>query len=190
MLALEEKIKKEGKVLPGGILKVGSFLNQQIDISFLMEMGREISRLYENCGVTRIFTIESSGIAIAVAAATYMNVPVVFARKNKSNNIANDVYTSRVSSFTHGNTYDAVVSREYIKADDTVLIIDDFLARGSALVGLIDMVKQSGAKIAGAAIAIEKGFQGGGDNIRRTGIRIESLALIENMTDNEIIFKR
>lgn len=190
MKALEEKILQEGKILDGGVLKVGAFLNQRIDAAFIMEMGKEIARLYKDCGITKIFTIESSGIAIAMAAALELEVPFVFAKKNKSANVGDEVYSSRVHSFTHGNTYDAVVSKEFITADDTVLIVDDFLARGNALIGLIDMVKQSGAKLVGAAIAIEKGFQGGGDKLRQEGMRIESLALIDEMENGTVKFRR
>ena len=190
MKALEEKILKEGKILGKDILKVGGFLNQRIDTEFLSEMGKEIARLFEGDKITKIFTIESSGIAIAVAAAFYMKVPVVFAKKNKSANVGDDVYTSEVHSFTHGNTYDAVVSKEYLKDDDSILIIDDFLARGNALHGLIDMVNQAGARLVGAAIAIEKGFQGGGDELRKKGIRVESLALIDSMDGEKIVFRR
>ncbi len=190
MKSLEDKIIREGKIYDGGVLKVGSFLNQRVDAAFIMEMGKEIARLYKDSGVTKIFTIESSGIAIAMAAAIEMKVPFVFAKKNKSANVGDDVYTARVHSFTHGNTYDAVVSREYLGSEDTVLIVDDFLARGNALVGLIDMVKQSGAGLAGAAIAIEKGFQGGGDELRAQGYRIESLALIEKMENGTIEFRK
>lgn len=189
MKALEEKILKEGKILGGDVLKVGSFLNQRIDVAFVMQMGEEIARLFEGEKITKIFTIESSGIAIAFAAATKMNVPVVFAKKNKSANVGDDVYTSRVHSFTHGNTYDAVVSKEFLSADDKVLIVDDFLARGNALRGLIDMVGQSGAELIGAAIAIEKGFQGGGDELREKGLRVESLALIDSMEEGKITFR-
>ncbi len=190
MKALEEKILAEGKILDGGVLKVGSFLNQRLDVEFIMEMGKEIARLFDGEKITKVFTIESSGIAIAMAAALELKAPVVFAKKNKSANVGDDVYTSRVHSFTHGNTYDAVVSKEFLTADDTVLIVDDFLARGNALVGLIDMVSKSGAKLVGAAIAIEKGFQGGGDELRAKGVRIESLALIEKMEKGNIEFRR
>lgn len=188
MKALEEKILKEGKILPGGVLKVGAFLNQRVDAKFIMEMGKEIARLYKNEKITKIFTIESSGIAIAMAAALEMDVPFVFAKKNKSANVGDDVYSSRVHSFTHNNTYDAVVAKEFLSKEDSVLIVDDFLARGHALRGLTDMVKQSGARLVGAAVAIEKGFQGGGDELRKEGLRIESLAIISKMEDTSIEF--
>ncbi len=190
MRALEEKILAEGKILDGGVLKVGGFLNQRIDAEFMMEMGKEIARLYKDSNITKIFTIESSGIAIAMAASLELKVPFVFAKKNKSANVGDDVYTSQVHSFTHGNTYNAVVSKEFLNSDDTILIIDDFLARGNALKGLIDMVNQSGAKLAGVAIAIEKGFQCGGDELRKQGNRIESLAIIDKMEKNTVQFRK
>lgn len=187
--ALEDRILAEGKVLPGEILKVGDFLNQQIDPELLMEMGEEIASLYEDAGVTKILTIESSGIAVAFAAGCKMNVPVVFAKKHASINLSDDVLTSKVYSYTHQKTYDIVVSSDYVSKDDTVLIVDDFLAKGNALKGLIEITDKAGAKLAGAAIAIEKGFQGGGDELRRQGIRVESLAIIESMSDDSLTFR-
>lgn len=190
MKALEDKILAEGKNLDGGVLKVGGFLNQRVDTTFIMEMGKEIARLYKDKNITKIFTIESSGIAIAMAVSLELGVPFVFAKKNKSANVGDDVYTSQVHSFTHGNTYNAVVSKEFLNSEDTILIIDDFLARGNALKGLIDMVNKSGATLAGVAIAIEKGFQGGGDELRKQGIRIDSLAIIDKMENNTIQFRK
>lgn len=189
MKALEEKILKEGKVLPGNILKVGSFLNHQLDVDFIMEMGKEIARLFENSDVTKILTIETSGIAIAVGAAAAMHIPVVFAKKNKTSNISGDVYKTVVHSYTHGTDYTVVVERDYLKSDDNVLIVDDFLANGKALAGLFDIISQSGATAAGAACAIEKGFQRGGDQLRAEGIRVESLAIIDSMEDGNIVFR-
>lgn len=189
MKALEEKILREGTVKAGGVLKVDNFLNHQIDAAFLMEMGKEIKRLYSGSNVTKILTIEASGIAIAMAAAVEMGVPVLFAKKNKSKNISNDTYSTKVVSFTHGREYDVVVSKSYLTSDDTVLIVDDFLACGNALIGLADLASQAGAEVAGAAIAIEKGFQGGGDKLRSEGMRVESLALIDDMSDGNIIFR-
>ena len=186
---MEEKILKEGEVLPGNILKVGNFLNQQIDTDFLKEIGKEIARLYKDSGVNKVFTIEASGIAIAVAAAYELGVPVVFAKKNRSDNISGDTYVSKVDSFTHKTTNTIVVSREFISNNDRVLIVDDFLANGNALVGLCDIVNQAGATVVGAAIAIEKGFQKGGDMLREKGIRVESLAIIDSMTDEGIVFR-
>ena len=188
--ALEERILAQGKVLPGEILKVGDFLNQQIDPNLLMQMGEEIARLYKDAGVTKILTIESSGIAVAFAAGYAMNVPVVFAKKHASINLADDILTSQVYSYTHQKTYDIVVSSSYITADDKVLIVDDFLAKGNALKGLIEITGKAGASLAGAAIAIEKGFQGGGDALRAQGIRVESLAVIESMSDDSLTFRQ
>ena len=187
--ALEERILAQGKVLPGEILKVGDFLNQQIDPNLLMQMGEEIASLYKDAGVTKILTIESSGIAVAFAAGYAMSVPVVFAKKHASINLSDGVLTSQVYSYTHQKTYDIVVSRDYITKDDTVLIVDDFLAKGNALKGLIEITDKAGAKLAGAAIAIEKGFQGGGDELRAKGIRVESLAIIESMSDDSLTFR-
>ena len=190
MKALEDKILREGIVLPGDILKVDCFLNHMIDVPFLMEMGKEISRLYENAGVNKIVTIETSGIPIAFAAAQYMNVPVVFAKKNKSGNISDKFFSSRVESFTRKNIYDAIVSKEYLNENDKVLLIDDFLAKGNALNGLMDIINQAGATLVGCAIAIEKGFQGGGDELREKGIRVDSLAIVESMTDTSLTFRK
>lgn len=186
---LEAKILKEGQVLPGNVLKVGSFLNQQIDVGFLKEMGKEIARLYKDAGVNKILTIEASGIAIAVAAAMVMDVPVVFAKKNKTANVDGDVLKTMVESFTHKTVYPVVVSKDYIKAGDRVLIVDDFLANGNALIGLADLVEQAGAVTVGAAIAVEKGFQKGGDALREKGMRVESLAIVDSMTDDSIEFR-
>jgi xanthine phosphoribosyltransferase len=189
MKKMEEMILKEGKVLPGGVLKVGSFLNQKIDTGFMKEMGEEIARLYKDAGATKILTIESSGIPIAVSAGFAMDLPVVYAKKNKTSNISGDCYSTQVHSFTHGNNNNVLVTKEYITSDDKVLIIDDFLAHGSALNGLIDICRQAGADVVGCAAAIEKGFQMGGDELRHRGYRIESLAIIEEMTDTEIVFR-
>lgn len=188
MQQMEEMILKEGQVLPGGILKVGSFLNQQIDTVFLREIGEEIARLYDGCRVNKILTIESSGIAIAAAAGIIMKVPVVFAKKNKTSNVSGDVYSTIVHSFTHNTDYNVVVASDYLNEDDCVLIVDDFLAEGNALRGLIDLCSQAGAEVAGAAIAIEKRFQGGGDAIRAEGVRVESLACISAMDDEHVEF--
>ncbi len=187
---MEDKILNEGKVLPGDILKVDCFLNHRIDVPFLLEMGEEIARLYKDVPVNKILTIETSGIPIAFAAAQYMNVPVVFVKKNKSGNISDDVYSSRVASFTRKNVYDAVVSKDFLNSEDKVLVIDDFLAKGNALTGLIDIINQAGATLLGCAIAIEKGFQGGGDELRAKGVRVDSLAIIESMTENSLSFRK
>lgn len=189
MKALEEKILKEGSVLPGNILKVGSFLNHQLDVDFLMEMGKEIARLFEKDGVTKILTVETSGIAIAMGAAAAMHIPVVFAKKHKSGNLSGKMYTTVVHSYTHGVDYNIVVDQNYLNPEDKILIVDDFLANGKALLGLIDIVKQSGANLVGCSCAIEKGFQKGGDTLRNQGIRVESLAIVESMDDNSLTFR-
>ena len=188
----EEKILNEGTVLPGDILKVDCFLNHRIDVPFLMEMGKEIARLYENQQVNKILTIETSGIPIAFAAAQFMNVPVVFVKKDKSGNISDKVYSSRVTSYTKKNVYDAVVSKEFLNDNDSVLVIDDFLANGCALQGLIQIVQSAGATVEGIGIAVEKGFQTGGRIIRNLGFQLESLAIVEEMNweTGEIIFRK
>ena len=189
MKALEEKILAEGKVYTGNILKVGSFLNHRLDVEFLLEMGAEICRLFKDEEITKIVTIEASGIAIAMAAAVHMKLPVVFAKKNQSANLSPDNYTSKVHSYTHNRDYDVILSKEFLGSEDKVLIVDDFLANGKALKGLMDIVSQAGAETVGIAVAIEKGFQGGGDELREQGIRVESLAIVESMNDCKIVFR-
>lgn len=189
MKALEEKILREGTVLPGNILKVGSFLNHQIDVPFLTEIGKEIARLFAGEGVTKILTIEASGIAFAVAAGAEMKIPMVFAKKHQSGNVTGDTYKTMVHSYTHGKDYEVALPKEYLCSDDRVLLIDDFLATGNALIGLIDLVKQAGATLVGVSTAVEKGFQQGGDNLRRQGIRVESLAIVDSMEDGKIVFR-
>lgn len=188
MKLLEDRIKKDGKVFPGNILKVDSFLNHQIDVKLLEEMGKEFRRLFENESVNKILTIEASGIGIACIAARYFDCPVLFAKKTKTKNIANSVYKTQVRSFTHGTEYDVIISKDFIGKDDRVLIIDDFLAEGNALIGLIDLCKQAGATVVGCGIAVEKGFQAGGEKLRSQGIRVESLAIVKEMTNEEVIF--
>ena len=189
MKALEEKILREGEILPGNIVKVGRFLNQQIDVAFLMEMGREIARLFQNEGVTRVLTVEASGIPLAVAAAAALNVPMVFAKKHQSANLTGDLYSAEVFSFTHKKTYTIMMSRDYLSASDRVLIVDDFLALGNAVGGLIQIIDEAGASLAGVSAAIEKGFQGGGDALRAKDIRVESLAIIDAMDDTTITYR-
>lgn len=189
MKLLEDRIIKDGQVFPGNILKVDSFLNHQIDVGLLCEMGKEIKRLYENEGVNKILTIEASGIAIACIAANYFDCPVLFAKKTKTKNIANSVYKTKVRSFTHGTEYDVIVSKDFIGKNDKVLIVDDFLAEGNALLGLIDLCNQAGAQIAGCAIAVEKGFQPGREKVEKLGVRVESLAIVERMEDDKVIFR-
>lgn len=190
MLSLEQKILCEGTVLEGNVLKVGSFLNQQLDVDFLVEMGKEIDRIYKSDNVTKLLTVESSGIAVAVAAGTVMHLPVVFAKKNKTSNVSGEIYSSMVHSYTHNTDYKIVVSKDYLSADDRVVIIDDFLANGKALEGLIDIVNQASATLVGCTCAIEKGFQGGGDALREQGIRVESLAVIDEMSTEGITFRK
>ena len=176
---LEERIRKDGVVRSGDVLKVDRFLNHQIDVELLNEIGKELFRLYGDCGVTKILTIEASGIGIACVVAQYFKVPVVFAKKNKTKNSAGDVYTSKVESFTHGKVYDIMVSKDFLHAEDRVLLIDDFLANGAALQGLINLVRDAGATLVGAGICIEKAFQPGGDKIRKAGIDLHSLAIVD-----------
>lgn len=190
MRLLEERIRKDGKVKAGNVLKVDSFLNHQMDIALFGEMGKEFYRLFGADNVTKILTIEASGIGIACIAAQYFGVPVVFAKKNQTKNIAGEVYTSKVESFTHGRVYDIIVAREFLRPEDRVLIIDDFLANGSALLGLIKLVKDAGATLVGAGIAVEKGFQSGGRLVRDAGVRVESLAIIDSMDEEGgIVFR-
>lgn len=182
MQLLKDRIRKDGKIKEGNVLKVDSFLNHQIDIELLEEIGKEFKRRFDGEEVTKILTIEASGIAIACIAARYFKVPVVFAKKSKTKNIAGEVYTSKVESFTHGKVYDIMVSKEFLAKDDKVLILDDFLANGKALLGLTKLVQDAGATVVGAGIVIEKGFQVGGDLIRNQGIHLESLAIVEKMS--------
>ncbi len=181
MQSLKERIRKDGIVLPGNILKVGSFLNHQMDISLFNEIGREFARRFEGVPVSRILTIEASGIGIACIAAQYFNVPVVFAKKSKSRNVSGDALVTQVKSYTHDTTYEVMVSRDFLPAGESVLIIDDFLANGCALEGLVDLVRQAGSTVAGAGIVIEKGFQDGGARLRGRGVRVESLAIVDSM---------
>ncbi len=181
MKLLEERILKDGKIFEGNVLKVDSFLNHQLDINLLSAIGEELKNKYSDCDITKILTIEASGIGVGCMVAQFFNCPLLFAKKSKTINIKGDVYTSKVESFTHKCTYDIIVSKDFLSPDDNVLIVDDFLAKGNALNGLIDIVNQSGAHLAGCGIAIEKAFQGGGDKLRAKGIRVESMAIIENM---------
>ena len=191
MKLLEDRIIRDGIVKPGNILKVDSFINHQMDISFINELGREFKRRFSHNRITKILTIEASGIGVACMTGQYFGVPVVFAKKTQTKNIDGEVYTSRVESFTHGRVYDIIVSKKFLKAEDRILLIDDFLAKGSALSGLCSLVLDAGATLVGAGIVIEKGFQDGGSLIRNRGIRVESLAIIDSMdsTTGEIRFR-
>jgi xanthine phosphoribosyltransferase len=191
MKLLEERIRKDGIVKPGDVLKVDSFLNHQMDIQLFNEMGKEFRRLFADRPVNKILTLEASGIGIACIAAQYFNVPVVFAKKAKSINLDGEMYMTKIQSFTHQRVYDVIVSKKFLTPDDHILIIDDFLANGCAVNGLIDLINSAGAVIEGVGIAIEKGCQQGGDLIRSRGIRLESLAIIESMNaeTGEIVFR-
>ena len=183
MKLLEDRIRRDGKIYEGDVLKVDSFVNHKIDVKFISELGKEFYRLYGDCGINKILTIEASGIGIACLVAMHFDVPVVFAKKSKSINISADVYSSQVESYTHGRTYDVIVSKEFLGEGDRVLIIDDFLAKGSALKALISLTQDAGAEIVGAGIIIEKAYQGGGDFIRNEmGVRVESLARVASMS--------
>ena len=188
MKLLEDRILKDGKVRPGGILKVDSFLNHQIDPQLLFAMAEELKRLYAGEEINKILTVEASGIAIAAMAGYVFSCPLVFAKKNRSKNISEDVWSAEVESFTHGGTNTIVVSKEYLGSGDRVLILDDFLATGAALVGLKGICDAAGATVVGAGIAVEKVFQGGGNKLRAQGMRVESLARITAMTDDSIVF--
>ncbi len=191
MQTLKDRIRRDGKIKEGNVLKVDSFLNHQMDIRLFEEIGKEFRRRFEGEEINKILTIEASGIGIACVTAQAFGVPVVFAKKNQTKNIAGDVYTTKVESFTHGRVYDIIVAKEFLGEGDRVLLIDDFLANGMALEGLAELVQMSGAELVGAGIVIEKGFQQGGDLLRSQGIRIESLAVVESMNEKtgEIVFR-
>mgnify|MGYP001850984787 CR=1 FL=1 len=191
MKILEDRIRKDGVVKKGNVLKVDSFLNHQMDVELFNEMGREFKRLFAGCPINKILTIEASGIGIACIVAQHFQVPVVFAKKTQSINIDGEVYSTKIESFTHKRVYDVIVSKKYITPSDHILIIDDFLANGCAVQGLINLIRDAGATVEGVGIAIEKGQQSGGKMLRSQGIRVESLAVIESMDDatGEIVFR-
>ena len=184
MELLEQRILSEGQVRPGNVLKVDCFLNHQLDVDLLDKLGQEFYRLYKGDGINKILTIEASGIAIACMTARYFNVPVVFAKKAKSKNIDGEVFTSTVHSFTYGKDYDITLSKKFLGPQDKVLILDDFLAVGKAMHGLLDECAQAGAQVGGIGIAIDKGFQQGGDTLRAQGYKVSSLAIVDEMTDD------
>lgn len=188
MKELKSKILSEGEVIGTHILKVDSFLNHQIDPAFTMELGRELAGRFENTGVTKVLTVEASGIAVAMAVGLAMGVPVVFAKKKKASTQQGDLYMAQIFSFTRQETVDIAVSSRFLVSKDIVLIVDDFLAHGEALKGLVSIVRQSGATLAGAGIVIEKKFQRGGESLRASGVRVESLAVIESMQPGTINF--
>ena len=183
MKLLEERIQKDGIVRAGNVLKVDSFINHQMDIKLFSEMAKEWKRLFEGKNITKILTIEASGIGIAAIVAMEFGVPVVFAKKSQSINLDYDNYTTKIESFTHKRVYDVIVSKKFLSPEDHILIIDDFLANGCALEGLLNIVEEAGATVEGIGIAIEKGFQTGGEKIRKRGIQLESLAIVESMDD-------
>jgi xanthine phosphoribosyltransferase len=189
MQYLKEKILNEGQVISDRIVKVDSFINHQIDIKLFNEMGKEFKKRFENIEVTKILTIEASGIGVACMAAQYFDVPVVFAKKHEALNMDVETYEADVFSYTKNKSYRVRVSKKYIKPEDKVLIIDDFLAIGNAVVGLVDIIKQSGAEVSGVGIVIEKGFQGGRKIIEDLGIKVESLAIIKSLNNGEIVFE-
>ncbi len=189
MNSLQKRILKDGKVLDGDILKVDSFLNHQIDVSLLEDMGRDFYELFKDCNINKILTVEASGIAIACFAAQRFNVPVVFAKKGYHKNVGNDVYTAEVFSFTKGTSYTVSVSKAYLNKGDRILVIDDFLANGQAVLGLKKIIADAGAELCGCGIAIEKGFQKGGAELREAGIDVKSLAIVESMDNGKIVFR-
>lgn len=189
MQLLKERITKEGRVLEGNILKVDSFLNHQIDTELMNELGKEFEKRFRDKNITKILTIEASGIAIAVIAAQYFNVPVIFAKKTESKNLDREVYEGSVYSYTKAKHYKIRVSKRYISREDNILIIDDFLANGQAILGLKEIIDAAGANLSGVGIVVEKGFQKGGSLLREAGINIESLAVIDSLEDNKIIFR-
>jgi xanthine phosphoribosyltransferase len=190
MKELEEKIRREGQVRPGNILKVDGFLNHRMDIDFINEMGKEFKRLFSDRPINKILTIEASGIGIACITAQYFHVPVVFAKKSQSINLDGSLYTTKVQSFTHKKVYDVIVSKKYLTPDDHILVIDDFLANGCAVNGLIDLIGEAGATLEGVGICIEKGFQKGGKELRERGVNLHSLAIIDSMSDNDVVFRQ
>ncbi len=190
MKLLEERIKKDGQVRPGEILKVDCFLNHQMDIAFINELGKEFKRLFADRPINKIVTIEASGIGIACIAAQYFDCcPVVFAKKTKSLNLDGAQYTAKVHSYTKGVTYDVILTKKYLGPDDHVLIIDDFLANGCAVKGLIEIIEAAGATLEGVGIVIEKGFQPGGKELREKGVNLHSLAIVDSMTDDSLTFR-
>ena len=191
MKILEDRIRKDGVVKPGNVLKVDSFLNHRMDVGLFREMGKEWKRLFADCPINKILTIEASGIGIACIVAEQFDVPVVFAKKSQSINLDGEMYTTKIESFTHKKTYDVIVSKKFLSADDHVLVIDDFLANGCAINGLIELIDEAGATLEGVGIAIEKGFQQGGKLIRDKGIRLGALAIVESRNDEtgEIVFR-
>ena len=189
MKALEDKIVREGKITSDEVLNVGVFLNQQIDSVFLKEIGKEVARLFNESGATKILTVEASGIAIATAVGMTMDLPVVFAKKSRTSMVRGDIYKSLIYSFSHDRESHIMVSKEFLPPGEKILIVDDFLAHGSALNGLIAIAEEAGCEVVGCCAVIEKGYLMGGDNLRARGYRVESLAIIEEINDEGIVFR-
>jgi len=190
MKLLEDRILKDGRVYPGNILKVDGFLNHQIDVGLMDQIGSAFYEAYKDCGITKILTIEASGIAIASSTARAFGVPLLFAKKSRSLNLGNDVYSATVTSFTYQKDYQVTISKRYLNENDRVVIVDDFLATGNAMIGLTELCKMAGATISGIGICIEKGFQEGGKELREMGYSVTSLAVIDSMTDDgKIVFR-
>lgn len=190
MKLLEKAIKEKGAVLPGDVLKVGAFLNNQLDVSLLKKVGKDIYKQFSDCGVTKILTVESSGIGLSCLTAQFFNCNVVFAKKSKTSNVSGVVYSAECHSYTHNKTNTLIVPSEYLSNSDKVLILDDFLAHGEAVSALREIIKQSGATLVGVAIGIEKGFQGAGDKLRKEGVNLYSGAIVDKMTEKRITFRR
>ena len=189
MKLLEDRIRKDGIIGEGDVLKVGSFLNQQIDTSLMCEMGKEIAKEFADAGVTKVMTIETSGIPLAMCTALAMNVPVVYGKKHRSNNLSGEMLTAQVFSYTNQTEYTIILPKDYVSKDDVILMVDDFLASGNAYIGMLELVSQVGAKVAGMASGIEKGFQGGGDKLRKMGYKVVSLANIDSMSEDSLTFR-
>ena len=189
MKLLEERIQKDGVVKRGNVLKVDSFLNHQMDIELFEKMGEEFHRLFGDAPITKILTIEASGIGIACIAARYFHVPVVFAKKSQSINLDGEVYSTKIQSFTHQRIYDVIVSRKFLSPEDHVLIIDDFLANGGATAGMRSILEQAGCTLVGIGIGIEKGFQPGGAALRKEGVKVVSLAIVDRIENGRIVLR-
>ena len=189
MKDLEKRIAREGEILPGNVVKVGSFLNQRIDSDFMMEIGREIARLFADENITQVLTVEASGIAFALAVGAALHVPMVFAKKQLTNNVSGELLTAVAHSYTHGTDNTLVLPKQYLSPDSRVLIVDDFLATGEAVDAMLELVRQAGAVVAGVAIGVEKGFQGGGDRLRAMGLHVESLAIVESTEGGALRFR-
>lgn len=189
MNVLQERIKKEGKVLPGNIIKVDGFLNHRVDVKLMREMAKEFGRLFDLTGITAVLTVEASGIALATICAEEFCVPMIFAKKAKSDNIEGGLYKSEIFSYTYKKKVTLLMSKQWLGPNDKVLIIDDFLANGEALHGLVDIIEQAGAQLIGMGVAVEKGFQPGGARLRSEGVNLHSLAIIEKADENGIVFR-